>query len=100
MFETANLKLSSVVSDSLGVTGRRFIEGMIAGEESAEILSWKVRGRLRKKEKVVKESLKGYFPGHAWHQLGSHQLGSQVNRTIREQKHLRADRVDPSGRIL
>lgn len=61
LFETANVKLSSVVSDLMGVTGCRIIEAMIAGEESAEILSWKVRGKLRKKEKVVKESLKGYF---------------------------------------
>ena len=61
LFETANVKLSSVVSDLLGVSGRRIIEAMIAGQESAEILSWRVRGKLRKKAKVVKESLKGYF---------------------------------------
>jgi transposase len=61
LFETANLKLSSVASDLLGVTGRRIIEAMIAGEDSPEILSWKVRGKLRDKEKLVKESLKGYF---------------------------------------
>ena len=34
---------------------------MIRGGDSPEILSWKVRGSLRKKEKLVKESLKGYF---------------------------------------
>lgn len=61
LFETASVKLSSVVSDLMGVTGRRIVEALIAGEDSPEILSWKVRGRLRKKEKLVKESLKGYF---------------------------------------
>jgi len=61
LFETANLKLSSVVSDLMGVTGRRIVEAMIAGEDSPEILSWKVKGKLRDKEKLVKESLKGYF---------------------------------------
>jgi transposase len=61
LFETASVKLSSVVSDLMGVTGRRIMEALIAGEDSPEILSWKVRGRLRKKEKLVKESLKGYF---------------------------------------
>jgi transposase len=55
------VKLSSVVSDLMGVTGRRIVEALIAGEDSPEILSWKVRGKLRKKEKLVKESLKGYF---------------------------------------
>ena len=61
LFETANIKLSSVVSDLLGVSGRRIIEAMIRGEDSPALLSWKVRGRLRKKEKVVKGSLKGCF---------------------------------------
>jgi transposase len=61
LFETAGVKLSSVVSDLMGVTGRRIVEALIAGEDSPEILSWKVRGVLRKKEKLVKESLKGFF---------------------------------------
>jgi transposase len=61
LFETANLKLSSVVSDLLGVSGRRIIEAMIAGQDSPELLSWKLRGKLRKKEKQVRESLKGCF---------------------------------------
>jgi transposase len=34
---------------------------MIAGETSADRLSWKVRGKLRKKEKEVKQSLAGCF---------------------------------------
>src|ERR1035437_8588154 len=61
LFETANLKLSSVVSDLLGVSGRRIVEALISGEDSPEILSWKLRGKLRKKEKEVRESLKGCF---------------------------------------
>lgn len=61
LFETANLKLSSVATNLLGVSGRRIIEGLIAGQDSPELLSWKLRGKLRKKEKLVKESLKGCF---------------------------------------
>jgi transposase len=61
LFETANIKLSSVASDLLGLSGRRIIEAMIAGQDSPELLSWKVRGKLRKKEKLVKESLQGCF---------------------------------------
>jgi len=41
LFETASLKLSSVASDLLGVSGRRIIEAMIGGEDSPELLSWK-----------------------------------------------------------
>ena len=72
LFETANVKLSSVVSDLMGVTGRGIVEALIAGEESADRLSWKVRGSLRKKEKQVKESLKGYFTGFHRSMLESH----------------------------
>jgi transposase len=61
LFETAGVKLSSVLSDLMGVTGRGIIEALIAGETSADKLSWKVRGSLRKKEKQVKESLAGCF---------------------------------------
>jgi transposase len=45
----------------MGATGRGIVEALIAGEDSPERLSWKVRGSLRKKEKLVKESLKGCF---------------------------------------
>jgi len=61
LFETANIKLSSVASDLLGVTGQKIIEALIAGERSPDKLSWKVKGRLRKKEKEVRQSLVGCF---------------------------------------
>jgi len=59
LFETANIKWSSVASDLLGVTGQRIIEALIAGETSPDKLSWKVKGRLRKREKEVRQSLVG-----------------------------------------
>lgn len=67
LFETAGVKLSSVLSDLLGLSGRRMIEAMIAGEESPERLSWRLKGSLRKKEEQVKESLKGCF--NAFHRM-------------------------------
>jgi transposase len=75
LFETAGVKLASVVSDLLGLSGRRIIEAMIAGEESPERLSWRLRGSLRKKEKQVKESLKGCF--NAFHRTMLESLYSQ-----------------------
>lgn len=61
LFETASVKLSSVATDLLGVSGQRIIQALIEGEDSPAILSWKVRGRLHAKRELVKESLKGYF---------------------------------------
>jgi hypothetical protein len=34
---------------------------MIGGEDYAELMSWKLRGSLRKKEKLLRKSLQGYF---------------------------------------
>jgi hypothetical protein len=85
LFETANIKLSSVVSDLLGVSGRRIIQEMIGGEDSAELLSWKLRGKLRKKEKLVRESLKGCF--HEFHPLtlkGHYQIYEFLSEQIQE----------------
>jgi transposase len=72
LFETANFKLSSVITDLMGATGRGIVEALIRGEDSPERLSWKVRGSLRKKENLVKESLKGYFNDFHRSMLESH----------------------------
>jgi transposase len=72
LFETANFKLSSVITDLMGVTGRGIVEALIAGEDSPDRLSWKVRGSLRKKERLVKESLKGCFNDFHRSMLESH----------------------------
>jgi len=61
LFETTGLKLSSVLSNLMGVSGQRIIAAMIAGEQSPDLLSWKVKGRLRQKEQLVRQSLKGTF---------------------------------------
>jgi transposase len=61
LFETANLKWSSVASDRLGVSGQKIVEALMAGETSPDKLSWKVKGKLRKKEREVRQSLVGCF---------------------------------------
>ena len=61
LLETMNIKLSSVASDIMGVTGKGILAAMVDGVDSPERLSWKARGRLRKKEILLKESLQGEF---------------------------------------
>lgn len=61
LFESANLKFSSVASDLMGLSGRRIIEAILAGQDSPERLSWKVKGNLRKKEQEVQQALCGEF---------------------------------------
>jgi transposase len=96
LFETANIKLSSVASNLLGLTGRRIIEAMIAGEDSPELLAWKVKGKLRKKEKQVKEALKGCF--HEFHRtmLKTHYALYQfLTRQVEELEAEIARRMQP-----
>jgi transposase len=47
VLEQANIKLSSVASDTLGVSGLQMIEAIISGEGNAEQLAVLAKGRLR-----------------------------------------------------
>src|SRR5207249_1439555 len=59
VLETANIKLSSVATDVLGVSGRDMIEAMLAGISDAESLADSARGRLPKKLPALREALEG-----------------------------------------
>jgi transposase len=61
LLETTGIKLSPVASDIMGVSGQAILRALAAGEESAARLSWKVRGRLGKKEAQMREALKVEF---------------------------------------
>ena len=53
----AHLKLSSVISDIHGVSGRDMLTAIIAGERSATVLAQKARGRMRGKIRQLEEAL-------------------------------------------
>jgi transposase len=62
--EQANLKLSSVASDALGVSGRRMLEAIIAGQDNAEQLAQLARGRLKSKVAELEQALAGQARDH------------------------------------
>lgn len=64
VLEDANIKLSSVVSDSFGVSGSEIIEELIKGELSIDKMAGLARGRLKPKQEQIKEALQGYFGDH------------------------------------
>ena len=47
--EQVNLKLKSVASNALGVSGRQMLEAIIAGEDNPKQLAKLARGRLKNK---------------------------------------------------
>lgn len=98
LFETASLKFSSVASNLLGLSGRRIIEAMLAGEESPELLSCRVRGHLQKKKKLAQESLKGYFTDFHRMMLGfQYRHYEFISKQIQELEVEITQRMEPYG---
>jgi transposase len=59
VLEDANVKLSSVISDILGVSGLRMLHAMVAGETDAEVLSQLGDPKLRASQEALPASLQG-----------------------------------------
>jgi transposase len=64
ILEDANIKLASVASDWLGVSGRAILAQLLAGEEDAEKLAGLSRGRLRSKLPAMRLALEGRMTEH------------------------------------
>jgi transposase len=64
VLEDANIKLGSVASDVLGVSGRDMLEAIIAGEENPEKLADLARRRLRSKIPELQLALQGRVTDH------------------------------------
>mgnify|MGYP005755480437 CR=1 FL=1 len=64
VLEGANIKLSSVATDVLGVSGRLIIRQLIKGEANPEVLAELAKTKLRKKMDLLKRSLIGLIGSH------------------------------------
>lgn len=64
VLEDANVKLSSVISDTLGMSGRRIVEALIAGEDDPEKLAALGSERLRCSHEQLCEALRGRVSAH------------------------------------
>ena len=72
VLEDANIKLSSVATDVLGVSGRAMLRSLIAGETEPAKLAELAQGRLRKKKSALEEALLGRVTPHHRSLLGLH----------------------------
>jgi len=70
LLESANIKLSSVASNVMGVSGRAMLELLVSGGTDPEVLAELARGKLRKKLPLLREALKGRFRPHHGFLLG------------------------------
>jgi transposase len=64
VLEDAGIKLASVASDPLGVSGRAMLEALVAGTHDPQVLAELARGRLRAKLPALREALEGRFGAH------------------------------------
>ncbi len=101
VLEGANIKLGSVATDILGVSGRLMIRQLIDGEANPEMLAQLAKKQLRKKMELLRRSLNGL--------IGSHQrfmLKSQLNHIeylenqIKELDQEIGDRLQSANREL
>ncbi len=68
LLESAAIKLSSVVTDLHGVTGRDIMDHLIAGERNPRVLAQLARARARRKISELEAALEGaefFTPAHA-----------------------------------
>ena len=85
LFETANVKIDSVVSDLFGVTGRNLIS--LLSDEKADLTIEDIekcaRGSLRKKVEELYDSVTGFFGDHHRFQLkGMMRIISELEQEI------------------
>jgi transposase len=64
VLETANIKLGSVATSILGVSGRAMLDALLAGERDGTVLAELARARLRSKRGALRDALTGRFTAH------------------------------------
>ena len=62
--EDAGIKLSSVATDVLGVSGRLMLDALVSGTRDPDVLAELAKGALRKKIPALKRALAGAFKPH------------------------------------
>lgn len=64
LLEDAQIKLSSVVSDVFGVSGRAMLDALVSGERDPRVLAQLARGTMRGKVRALEQAFVGSFTDH------------------------------------
>ena len=64
ILEDAGIKLATVATDIVGVSGRAMLEPLVGGTTDPEVLAELARGKLRAKLPALREALSGRFRTH------------------------------------
>ena len=77
LLEDANVKLSSVVSDTLGVTGRMILDALCDGERDPDVLAGMAQRKLKAKTEYLRQCVPGRF--NNFHAVMTRQLLSHID---------------------
>lgn len=77
LLESANIKLASVASNPLGVSGRAMLDAIILGQEDPKVLADLAQGRLKAKHDDLEKALNGRVT--ATHRLILSELLAQID---------------------
>ena len=102
VLEDANIKLSSVATDILGVSGRAMLEALIQGEKDPVKLADLARRRLRGEIPLLEKALQGHLTDHhrfmlqlLWKQLAEQEeLIEELDGRIEKQTCAFASEID------
>jgi transposase len=101
VLEDANLKLASVVTDLMGVTGYKILTALVAGQEDPESLAQLARGKLVKKQEQLKAALQGKLTSHHRVLLQELlQLSTTLDRSIARLDQEIAERLRPHDELI
>src|SRR4029450_9515642 len=64
LLEDALIKLGTVATDIMGVSGRAMLEALVAGQRDPKVLAELARGRMRGKRGALVQALTGRFDDH------------------------------------
>lgn len=64
VLEDANIKLASVASDIMGMTGRLILHELVRGNSDPALLAALAQGRLREKQSLLEKALQGQVTAH------------------------------------
>jgi transposase len=64
LLEDTNLKLTAVLTDVTGVSGRAMLAALLAGETDPATVANLARGKLRKKQPQLTQALQGHLQAH------------------------------------
>lgn len=70
--EDANVKLSSVLSDVLGQSGRAILDAIVAGEDQPKVLATLASSRVKASKEVIADALQGRVRDHHRFMIRSH----------------------------